>query len=74
MDQLPDDIINQIVLDTIILLKNQNGWKEVNQRIKKPLRLRYIGSVYEPELKYYCIHRRYADIDEYYNSFEAIIF
>ena len=53
---IPDDIINKIILDSIILLKNQNGWKQVNNRIKKPLRLRYIGSIYEPELKYYCIY------------------
>jgi hypothetical protein len=74
IDNIPDDIINKIILDSIILLKNQNGWRQVNARIQKPLRLRYIGSIYEPELKYYCIYRRYADIDEYYNSFEPIIY
>ena len=60
IDYIPDDIINKIILDSIILLKNQNGWRQVNERIKKPLRLRYIGSIYEPELNYYCIYRRYA--------------
>ena len=74
IDNIPDDIINRIILDSIILLKNQNGWRQVNARIRKPLRLRYIGSIYEPELKYYCIHRRYADVHEYYNSFEPIIY
>jgi len=74
IDNIPDDIINRIILDSIILLKNQNGWRQVNARIHKPLRLRYIGSIYEPELKYYCIHRRYADVYEYYNSFEPIIY
>ena len=66
MIHIPDDIINKIILDSIILLKNQNGWRQVNDRIKKPLRLRYIGSIYEPELKYYCISRRYVnDYDSY---------
>jgi hypothetical protein len=66
MIHIPDDIIHKIILDSIILLKNQNGWRQVNDRIKKPLRLRYIGSIYEPELKYYCISRRYAnDYDSY---------
>ena len=74
IDNIPEDIINRIILDSIILLKNQNGWRQVNARIRKPLRLRYIGSIYEPELKYYCIHRRYADIDEYYKSFEPFIY
>jgi len=63
---IPDDIKNKIILDSIILLKNQNGWREINSRIKKPLRLRYIGSIYEPELKYYCIYRRYA-LEEHYD-------
>jgi len=62
---VPDEIKNRIIIDSIILLKNQNGWREINKRIKKPLRLRYIGSIYEPELKYYCIHRRYADVGIY---------
>jgi len=69
---IPDDIMNKIILDSIILLKNQNGWKQVNNRIKQPLRLRYTGCIYEPELKYYCIYRRYADID--YCPFEPIIY
>ena len=73
---IPDNIANKIILDSIILLKNNNGWREVNNRIKKPLRLRYIGSVYEPELKYYCIYRRYADaaIYEYYNTFDPFVY
>ena len=69
MSNIPDDIINKIILDSIILLKNQNGWRQVNERIKKPLRLRYIGSIYEPELKYYCIYRRYADEFDSYGPF-----
>lgn len=73
MIDIPDDIKNKIIMDSIILLKNNNGWREINDRIKKPLRLRYIGSIYEPELKYHCIYRRYADaaIYEYYNSFDS---
>lgn len=71
MNNIPENIINQIILDSIILLKNQNGWRQVNERIKKPLRLRYIGSIYEPELKYYCICRRYANED---NSYGPIIY
>ena len=71
---IPDDIMNKIILDSVILLKNQNGWRQVNARIKKPLRLRYVGCIYEPELKYYCITRRYADIYELYNSFEPFIY
>jgi len=71
IDNIPEDIINKIILDSIILLKNQNGWRQVNARIKKPLRLRYIGSIYEPELKYYCIYRRYTDIC--YSPFEPFI-
>ena len=71
---IPDLIKDKIILDSIILLKNKNGWREINNRIKKPLRLRYIGSIYEPELKYYCIYRRYANIYEDYNSFEPIIY
>ena len=63
-DNIPDDILEKIILDSIILLKNENGWREVNSRIKKPLRLRYIGSIYEPELKYHCIERRYSDLDD----------
>lgn len=63
-DTIPDSILEKIILDSIILLKNENGWREVNSRIKKPLRLRYIGSIYEPELKYYCIERRYSDLDD----------
>ena len=74
MIHLPDDILNKIILDYIILLKNQNGWRQINERIKKPLRLRYIGSIYEPELKYHCIYRRYADMNEYYESFEPILY
>ena len=62
---IPIEIINKIILDSIILLKNENGWREVNARIKKPLRLRYVGHIYEPELKYYCIYRRYADQEVY---------
>ena len=73
IDNIPENIINQIILDSIILLKNQNGWKQVNDRIKKPLRLRYIGSIYEPELKYYCIYRRYADVYED-NSYGPFIY
>ncbi len=69
MYNIPDDIINKIILDSIILLKNQNGWRQVNDRIKKPLRLRYIGSIYEPELKYYCIYRRYANEEYLYGPF-----
>ena len=69
---MPDDITNKIILDSIILLKNQNGWRQVNNRIKKPLRLRYTGCIYEPELKYHCIYRRYTDID--YSPFEPIIY
>jgi hypothetical protein len=72
IDNIPEVIINRIILDSIILLKNQNGWREVNSRIRKPLRLRYIGSIYEPELKYYCIYRRYADINDW--SFEPFIY
>ena len=74
MSNIPDDIINKIILDSIILLKNQNGWRQVNERIKKPLRLRYIGSIYEPELKYYCIYRRYADVYESYDSYGPFIY
>jgi hypothetical protein len=66
MNNIPENIINQIILDSIILLKNQNGWRQVNARIQKPLRLRYIGSIYEPELKYHCIYRRYANEDDSY--------
>ena len=69
---MPDNITNKIILDSIILLKNQNGWRQVNNRIKKPLRLRYTGCIYEPELKYHCIYRRYTDID--YSPFEPIIY
>jgi hypothetical protein len=69
---IPHDITNKIILDSIILLKNQNGWRQVNDRIKKPLRLRYTGCIYEPELKYHCIYRRYTDID--YSPFEPIIY
>lgn len=73
---IPDDIANKIILDSIILLKNKNGWSEINNRIKKPLRLRYIGSIYEPELKYYCIYRRYANVAiyEYYNTIEPFVY
>jgi len=74
MNDIPDVIMNRIILDSIILLKNNNGWRQVNARIKKPLRLRYIGSIYEPEMKYYCIDRRYANIYEYYNSFGPFIY
>jgi hypothetical protein len=69
IDTIPENIINQIILDSIILLKNQNGWRQVNDRIKKPLRLRYIGSIYEPELKYHCIYRRYTNEDNTYGPF-----
>jgi len=69
MCYIPDNIINKIILDSIILLKNKNGWRQVNARIHKPLRLRYIGSIYEPELKYYCIYRRYADEVNSYGPF-----
>jgi hypothetical protein len=62
---IPDYIKDKIIIDSIILLKNNNGWREINARIKKPLRLRYIGSIYEPELKYHCIYRRYTDIDKF---------
>jgi len=68
---IPPEIINKIILDSIILLKNENGWREVNARIKKPLRLRYVGYIYEPELKYYCIYRRYAE-QEVYDPFIII--
>ena len=73
---IPENIMNKIILDSILLLKNQKGWRDINNRIKKPLRLRYVGSKYEPELKYYCIHRRYADaaIYEYYNTFEPFVY
>jgi len=74
MIHIPDDIIHKIILDSIILLKNQNGWRQVNDRIKKPLRLRYIGSIYEAELKYYCIYRRFADVYEDYNSYGPFIY
>ena len=75
-DSIPENISNKIILDSIILLKNNNGWREINNRIKKPLRLRYIGSIYEPELKYLCIYRRYADaaIYEYYNTFDPFVY
>jgi hypothetical protein len=71
-DNIPDNIKDKIILDSIILLKNNNGWKEINNRIKKPLRLRYVGSIYEPELKYHCIYRRYTDIN--YSPFEPFIY
>jgi hypothetical protein len=72
---IPDVIKDKIILDSIILLKNKNGWKEINNRIKKPLRLTYVGSIYEPELKYHCIYRRYTDIDYGpFNSFEPFIY
>jgi len=76
MMNIPDNIKDKIILESIILLKNNNGWRQINNRIKKPLRLRYIGSIYEPELKYYCIYRRYADssIYEYYNTFEPFVY
>jgi hypothetical protein len=74
IDTIPENIINKIILDSIILLKNQNGWRDVNARIKKPLRLRYTGCIYEPELKYYCIYRRYSDLYEYYDSIEPFIY
>ena len=73
MIHIPHDIMNKIILDSIILLKNQNGWRQINARIKKPLRLRYIGSIYEPELKYHCIHRRYAEVYEQYDSYGPFI-
>jgi len=69
---IPDVIKDKIILDSIILLKNKNGWREINNRIKKPLRLRYVGSIYEPELKYHCIYRRYTDI--YHSPFEPFIY
>ena len=72
MMNIPDDIKDKIILDSIILLKNKNGWREINKRIKKPLRLRYVGSIFEPELKYHCIYRRYTDID--YCPFQPIIY
>jgi hypothetical protein len=72
---IPDNIKDKIIMDSIILLKNQNGWRKINDRIKKPLRLRYVGSIYEPELKYHCIYRRYTDIDYGpFNSFEPFIY
>jgi hypothetical protein len=75
MFNIPNDIKDKIILDSIILLKNKNGWREINNRIKKPLRLRYVGSIYEPELKYYCIYRRYTDIDYgQFNLFEPFIY
>jgi len=70
---IPDNITDKIILDSIILLKNKNGWREINNRIKKPLRLRYVGCIYEPELKYHCIYRRYTDID-YSPFYQPIIY
>ena len=33
MDQLPDELIQEIILQKIILLKNSNGWKDIHDYI-----------------------------------------
>ena len=59
---LPIEIKNKIIIDMIILLKNNNGWRQIHNRIKGDLYLRFIGSIYEYTFKYYYIRRRYTDI------------
>ena len=54
---LPDIIKDKIILEAILLLKNNNGWRQIHNRLKYKLHLRYIGSIYEPSFKYYCIGR-----------------
>jgi len=54
---LPDNIKDKIILDSIILLKNNNGWRQIHNRLKYKLHLRCIGSIYEPSFKYYYIGR-----------------
>ncbi len=57
---IPEYIKEKILLDSIILLKNSIGWRQIHNQIKTcTLSLLFIGSIYENTFKYYCIKRLY---------------
>lgn len=60
---LPIEIKNKIIIDMIILLKNNNGWRQIHNRLKEDIYLRYVGSIFECTFKYYYIKRKYINID-----------
>ena len=66
-------IKEKILLDSIVLLKDFNGWRQIHKQIKNTsLCLLYIGSIYENSFKYYCIKRLYIDDFDYEGPYYII--
>ena len=55
---IPDHLIENIITDSLILTKNENGWKKIHKRIKSPMHLKCTDNIDElKNIKYDIISR-----------------
>lgn len=55
---IPEHLIESIITESLILTKNENGWKKIHKRIKSPMHLKSTDNVDElKNIKYDIISR-----------------
>ena len=65
MDNIPEILRMKMCLDSIILQKNEKGWKEIHKKLTKVLYLKTTNNIFDAHFKFEHIFRFIGSIHFY---------